>query len=222
MYNKRLVTFGCSYVAGDAMPDVWAKSKKGLKKISPGPSTLVFPALVAKEINAEYINEGEPGASNLHIISNIENFEFKDDDIVIIHWSFMNRSMYKTSQNENVRILPSSNSILSRKFYSYQNDLNMWNTTKICFNYANYRLQNLGISKVINFSPLIPVNIQKAKNKFNLNCDFPSDNNNLIHFHSRNKYPDTHDLAEDNSHPGPKTHQKFANYILEEYPWLKE
>jgi len=224
MYN-RIVAFGCSYVAGDAMPDVWEKNKRNkLKKIKKGKSLITFPGLIATELGLKFVNNGISGASNKEILEAIENFEFDKDDVVILHWSFVNRTLFRTLDNNTIQILPSTNPanwgpVLAKKYYDFQNDMNMLSDTRIFVNYANYRLKFLGVRNIINFSPILG---EDARKKITNNIyDFPVDTKHLTYFANTGQYPDR-DLALDQKHPGPETHKRFAEYILEEYPWLKE
>lgn len=220
--HNRIVAFGCSYVAGDAMPDVWAlDERKKLKKIKPGPSLLTFPNLLATELDLELVNKGIPGASNKQIVETIEDFEFDKNDIVILHWSFANRSLFTTLDNNKIQILPSfSRGVLGKKYYDLHNDIDMLNDTRIFVNYANYRLKFLGVKNIINFAPILSDVASRKTVKTNI-YDFKVDTKNLVHYQNQQLFPGA-DWALDNSHPGPKTHKRFAEYILEEYPWLKE
>jgi len=88
---------------------------------------------------------------------------------------------------------------------------------RLLLNGINYKLKNKNV-KTINFSPI------KARDKFSndqksfedlVKFDFSVDKNNIGFL------PDI-DVGLDNWHPGPKTHKQFAEYVLEEYPWLKK
>jgi hypothetical protein len=195
---NRLIVFGCSYTYGHGLQDCIASNGS-----APGlyPSKFAWPQLVANVANLECINQSDPGSSNQQILWQIERFDFEVNDTVIIHWSFCNRAMYRTIKNDIVKILPqygkSKGLVLAKKYYALENQLNMYDKTRIFLNYANYRLKNIGIN------------------------NFDTDDINLVHYYKKNLFPDA-DTALDNSHPGPKTHQRFAEYILGEYPWLKD
>jgi len=219
---NRLIVFGCSYTYGHGLQDCIASNGSG-----PGlyPSKFAWPQLVANVANLECINQSDPGSSNQQILWQIERFNFEVNDTVIIHWSFCNRAMYRTIKNDIVKIMPhyskSKGLVLAKKYYALENELNMYDKTRIFLNYANYKLKNIGIKKIINFSPILEPNMEQIITNLNLQYDFKTDDINLVHYHKKNLFPDA-DTALDNSHPGPKTHQRFAEYILGEYPWLKE
>ena len=97
--------------------------------------------------------------------------------------------------------------------------MNMLSDTRIFVNYANYRLKFLGVKNIINFAPILS-NVARETVKTNI-YDFKVDTKNLVYHHNQQLFPGA-DWALDNSHPGPKTHKRFAEYILERYPWLKE
>ena len=219
---NRLIAFGCSYTYGHGLQDCIADNGSGAGRY---PSKFAWPQLVANVANLECINKSAPGSSNQEILWQIERFNFEVNDTVIIHWSFCNRAMYRTVKNDILKIMPQYNKskgpVLARKYYMLENELNMYDKTRIFLNYANYRLKNIGINKIINFSPILEPNMEQIITNHNLQYDFDTDDINLVHYHKKNLFPDADD-ALDNSHPGPKTHQRFAEYILQEYPWLKE
>lgn len=73
----RLVVFGCSNTYGEGLLD---------------PKKQVWGALLANLLKREFVNNGKPGASNKYIAHAINEFVFKPDDLVIIAWSYLNRS----------------------------------------------------------------------------------------------------------------------------------
>ena len=73
----RLVVFGCSNTYGQGLLD---------------PKKEVWGALLANLLKREFVNNGKPGASNKYIAHAINEFVFKPDDVVIIAWSYLNRS----------------------------------------------------------------------------------------------------------------------------------
>ena len=73
----RLVVFGCSNTYGQGLLD---------------PKKQVWGALLANLLKREFVNNGKPGASNKYIAHAINEFVFEPDDLVIIAWSYLNRS----------------------------------------------------------------------------------------------------------------------------------
>ena len=81
--DHRIVAFGCSYTAGDGLPD-------RLKPFSIV-SRYAFPAVLANMLNLSCDNQAQSGAGNLEILWNILNYNFKSKDIVIVNWSHFSR-----------------------------------------------------------------------------------------------------------------------------------
>lgn len=82
----RLVSFGCSYTFGSAMPDAWP-----VKLSSRIPSSYAWPKLLANKLNYDVLNLGFGGAGNLEILWNIMSTDFIQDDLVIILWTHFTR-----------------------------------------------------------------------------------------------------------------------------------
>ena len=82
--QKRLVTFGCSFTYGQGLPDC-------LDIETDGPSQMGWPALLAKKLDRELVNNSSPGSSNLEILHQILNFEFLEDDIAVVMWTVFDR-----------------------------------------------------------------------------------------------------------------------------------
>jgi len=74
---SRLVVFGCSNTEGQGLIN---------------PKEEVWGALLAPKIDRELVNRGKQGASNKYIAHAINEFVFEPDDLVIIAWSYLNRS----------------------------------------------------------------------------------------------------------------------------------
>jgi len=91
----RLVAFGCSITYGHGLYDCWDPSGT-INTLTP--SKLAWPNKLAELLGVEVINKGSCGASNKEISWNIQNFDFDEDDIVVIAWSYIQR--YCTIQSE--------------------------------------------------------------------------------------------------------------------------
>ncbi|SRR6056297_1594173 len=89
--NKRLVAFGCSHTFGVGLPDSEYCKKRDT---SFKPSQLSWAGHVAKTMNRELVNKGWPGGSNKRIWHSIVNFDYHDDDLVIIQWSHFQRFVF--------------------------------------------------------------------------------------------------------------------------------
>lgn len=88
---SRLITFGCSNTYGQGLPDCHLVDKTGSFRAGPHPSKHAWPAVLGKLLNRETINLSCPGASNRAICYNVLNFSFEPTDIVVCHWSLINR-----------------------------------------------------------------------------------------------------------------------------------
>ena len=87
---SRLIAFGCSYTYGHGLADCHIEPNLfGLN-----PSKLAWPNLLANMLDLEPVNCSNPGASNIHILWKLLNFDFKDDDLCVIMWTHFGRLPY--------------------------------------------------------------------------------------------------------------------------------
>ena len=84
---NRLVAFGCSHTYGEGLKDCWVNGKAG--KL---PSKYAWPQLLADRLKRRCFNKSMEGASNKFIWHKILNTEFTDKDIVVILWTYYNRT----------------------------------------------------------------------------------------------------------------------------------
>lgn len=101
MPKKRLIAFGDSNTWGQGLPDL-----KTNNYIGDGPSKYAWPLLVANRLNLECINNSECGTGPKSHAYRISEFDFKNDDIVCILWSYSGRYSIITDEYE-VHIHPS-------------------------------------------------------------------------------------------------------------------
>ena len=81
----RLVTFGCSFTYGEELDEL----------------TDAWPNVLANFLNIDVKNEGKTGSSNLEILYKILNFNFQEDDIVVIMWTYYSRDyLFKTPTHQ--------------------------------------------------------------------------------------------------------------------------
>jgi len=216
---KRLVTFGCSYTYGHGLQDCCTTDGHA----GPVHSNLAWPSIIAERLDIELSNQSKPGCSNLEIVNRIKNFKFQKDDICIVHWTFIERwckilDLVTEIGYENIGPWDTGTNKTAKAFYGrIYNDATGIFLSKMYADFTGYYLKDLGI-KYISFAPII---YHKIRNTLELKYTTPQDYENLCHFHDKKLYPSADD-ALDNAHPGPKTHTVFAEYILEEYPWLKD
>ncbi len=83
----RLVTFGCSFVYGHALPD--CHIPPNLPALTP--SKLGWPNMVANKLGIECVNLANAGIGNLAIMMKVLTAELYPDDIVITAFSYFDR-----------------------------------------------------------------------------------------------------------------------------------
>lgn len=210
----KLFAFGCSYTYGHGLSDcIVGKTNAG-----PEPSKLTYINVLAEKLGIEKVwNLAMPGKSNKWILSAIEeNLSLIDkDDIVIVQWSFIDRSAilgneFKKNYSKSIDLGPWKKDRINSYYYKFlYHEYDHKKQTIWYINYANFLLKNRGINKTLHTAPPQSLDIEKyIINKENFLNDCLPDHGI--------------DYAQDNNHPGPKTHIRFANHLLEKYPWLKE
>ena len=83
-----------------------------------------WPFLLAERLNVNLINYSRPGASNFHIFNliyeKLKNKNITDKDIVLVHWSYVNRIW----QVEKETIMPHVTSRQAKLYYKFMyNDI---------------------------------------------------------------------------------------------------
>ena len=87
---SRLVTFGCSFTYGHGLEDCTAEDGYGA---GPNPSKYSWPSIVSEKMNLICDNQAICGLSNLGIVDKIINYKFKEDDTVVVMWTFFERDL---------------------------------------------------------------------------------------------------------------------------------
>jgi lysophospholipase L1-like esterase len=187
---KRLVTFGCSNTYGQGLED---------------PSAQAWPVVLADMMAGPVVNLGSPGASNLEILTTILNFKFNQGDCVVIAWTYPVRDLIfkKPSliKNENLKIGPWLETELYKQWCYVHNDFDIGTRSWLNIHHANVFLQ---LSKLETYNFFLDHNwLMKYKPKY---INIPILNINFL------KLRDI-DVAEDNLHPGPKTHKAVAEKL---------
>ena len=88
---QKLRSFGCSFIYGNDLKDC----PHGTGDDNPPPSSLTWPALIAKDLDLEYHCHARPAASNLQIMHSVL-CELQDDPdaIYVINWTWIDRFGY--------------------------------------------------------------------------------------------------------------------------------
>jgi hypothetical protein len=200
---SRLVTFGCSFTYGQGLPG--CKIGNNTTKVASTPSEYAWPVNLSKLLDIKVINKGVPGASNLEILFHILNFDFKQDDIVVIMWSFPDRDLYFNSVKGLKPFKQLGNWLLNRNKYEEEwlknlsfkdNCVKSW----LHIHHADLYLQSLSL-KYIHY-PTVPNLLKEYQ---------PGYIKKITNFYS-DGFADI-DKGEDNSHPGIKSHLETAKRI---------
>jgi hypothetical protein len=200
----RLVAFGCSHTFGDGLSDVNRENEVYIRTY---PSKFAWPQILTNKFDRipidQCVNKGYGGASNDDIFNIILNFNFQEDDIVIILWTFVSRvSIFKAKGDPYMirkfkapRTYNKSNTYY-KYFYQEADGIR-----KLCIyaNYIQFYLQNK--IKILKQSYL------QQHDNFN----FPSWNN--VNFFNNDIDARSNDKGLDGVHPGPKSHEMFAHKL---------
>ncbi len=199
----RLIAFGCSLTYGHGLPDCWDPVAK---TPTSKPSSFAWPTVVAKNLKRECINTSFPGASNKEILFKIQNFDFRNDDIVCILWTFPERSCIIQStkvetNNEFKRFIPHSDDLANKTFYSLYNDVDAMIDfyTRIEYAHLYFKMRNI-IARHFLVSPSMTAEFSWATAKLesvymgDIKVNFPP--------------------ALDNEQPGKLAHYKFAEEVI--------
>lgn len=185
----RVVAFGCSYTYGHGLKD--CLDVNGFP--GPTPSKLAFSTQLAKKLDCDYVNLGKSGNSNKEIWNDIVNFEFQKNDVAVITWTYYNR--FCIIRSDNIRRINPWNDHDKVFYMNYSNRNDMILDFYNRMNHASSYLKNINV-KDYNFV-IEEFDSQEPKwNKSKILGMF-------------NKI----DEAEDNCHPGEKSHLAFANQI---------
>lgn len=194
---SRLVAFGCSFTRGTALDDVW--DFKNNCSIFPQSSKYAWPQLIADSLGVECVNLGKGGYSNKAIWHTIVNFNFNYDDIIFIHWSYLDRYHHYEDKNNEHIIDIRGNSSRDKAFFKYlHSDYDMLNDMYMRINHIDSLLY--------------------GKTRYHLQIEPTIElewNNTKIQKIYLNDYKIKYPRANDGSHPGILAHQDFANSILQ-------
>ena len=218
---SRLFAFGCSNTYGEGLPDCWADNDAG-----PTPSMFAWPQLTADALNLECVNLSVPGTSNKQICNDILNTNFKQSDIVVIMWTYFNRTCFFQDDDTSKRIMIQDvvNKGLKRKRQKYNAHYYRTFYTETNSNIENYMYINLSKS-ILNergiknyhitcnksqpWSQLVPPLPHRLNPPQWNSVELDNINNCFI------------DVALDKKHPGVKSQaqvsEKVKKYIREEY-----
>ena len=193
---SRIIIFGDSNSYGMGLSD---------------PMTQNYGYHLSKLYNREYINTAAPGSSNTKIMYEILNFDFKDNDLVIIGWSYFCRELIVKGKDkiENLgswinQKAPRNRAWIEHVYDSY--DL----TVKSYMNmhHANTYLKTKNI-KVLQFC------FEEDKQLIDIKNDYVWAKDIVMDIDIYTEIVGV-DLTECN-HPGPLTHKLSAEYLYNKF-----
>lgn len=127
--KQRLVVFGCSYTFGVGFPDCTPGDLSSPFYANPDRNTkmkhseFTYPNYIAKDFNLELINKSVPGNSYKGIARSVLDFDFRDDDISIIQWTFQDRHTIFRQDAYDYQIHPvNTNETLEKNWYKFFHD----------------------------------------------------------------------------------------------------
>lgn len=201
---SRLVTFGCSYTYGKGLEDCqdWPLLHKSMHSYKP--SQLGWPNQLSDKLGVGLVNKSYPGSSNLEILYEILQFDFKQDDIVVIMWSHYLRDMLFTRFFKWIflrrRLGAWKNTGVAKKWVEQMSERDYSMRTWIYLQHASLYLNSKGI-KYIHY-PAAPHELREY--------EFPRIHVDNLHMDGIEWI----DNALDGSHPGPATHAKLTDKIF--------
>jgi hypothetical protein len=206
----RLIAFGCSNTYGEGLVDCWNAT---MNRPGDKPSQYAWPSVLGELLSVdEVINLAEPAVSNKRIWHNAISFEYQENDIVFLHWTFLDRDCFFDSAPIigpwNIKKDKISNfyyshihTTLDRQldFFNRADHMNRYLTSK---NIKHYNFQTGGHSKAgAVFSNSVTAQIPNW-------CE--------VKFLPLSMMDPSKDTALDNSHPGPVSHRIFAEKVYAE------
>ncbi len=180
---SRLVSFGCSYTYGTALPNTQQS----------------WPFILGKLLKMPVANEAKPGSGNLEILWDILNFKFERSDVCFVMWSHFSRDYifhqsgrHKRIHNNDAKL--TKNWLLTHTDY----DANIRNWLYIHHADSYLKLKNILVFHLFGGN-------YKQERFSSPQC---IDLKNIVDIEFEN-----FDFGNDNSHPGPESHKILANEI---------
>lgn len=196
---SRLITFGCSFTWGTALPD-----ESGSHLGDPiKESKQNWPSIMAYKLKRNLVNQALPGSSNKEIARNVLEFDYQPGDLVAVMWTIPLRSI----------IFNKNQDIKDHRFHI--SSIDHWKD-KIFYNlHTEFDLEYtdmMYIAAALGF--LDRRNIQYINsaigNFWTINPDWFESYCPKITFGPKNIV----DYALDNAHPGIRSHRQMARQLL--------
>ena len=200
--NKRLIAFGCSNTYGEGLEDCWINGMYG-----PKPSKFAWPNVLGNLLGVdEVINLAAPAISNKRIWRDALNFDYQDNDIVVLHWTFVDRDCFF---DRVPKIGPWINEKASKFYYKY-----FWSNLDRHYDLFN-RADHVG--RYLTSKKIKHYNIQTTGSSGGGRAAYRPEEIPKwfeVDFLPGNMNTKVIDRALDKMHPGPLTHKKFANEVF--------
>jgi len=207
---SRLLAFGCSNTYGESLPD------NHHLPFNTQPSRYAWPAVLASLTERTCVNLGKGGTSNKKICYDIQNFQYEKDDLVVILWTYHNRScILNEDKDKIIRLihsdigrwtapLPAGTPQKITKLYykMFENEYDSWYDMYCRINLAKSYLDSIDIRhhhfltgdyQQTDLGEPVWNNVSFATIDMPLHCK--------------------KDRALDNLHPGIESHKSIANEI---------
>ena len=207
--SGRLVAFGCSNTYGEGLPDSWNTGDE--RRWKGYPSKFAWPQVLAEKMNLECVNLGRSASSNKFISNLIAETDFRQDDTVVVLWTFFSRSCFFQNDNTVKRILPQDienvnlerdhRKWVKRYYKEFYTDQDAIKDGYFRVNFAKLYLDSIGIKNhhytCFTIQPTYGPDSIKPAPKWSC-IDFPD-----IRFQNL-------DIALDGKHPGVDSHKQLA------------
>lgn len=196
---KRLIAFGCSMTHGHSLPDqgnLW--DTISVQEVPP--SKLAWPAIVGKELNLPVFNQGIIGASNKEIAHTALEFDFKQDDLVIVMWSSPYRTCVLHNDRYNDSYFANGDMKFERIFFKTASDFDLFTTDAM-------------------YQHLVDLHVKSYNNKiYHTEMRYIS-GREYPNWLKGNKLPSIDpylkDFALDGQHPGVRSHYDYGKALAE-------
>lgn len=192
----RLISFGSSNTYGFGLEDC--------TELEHSPSKLAWPSILAQEIGKECVNLGILGGSNKRILLDILNYEFQNNDIVVVLWTRYHRALLLDDKGDPINIYVSDTNKekekLIKRYYELHNDFDLLNDTVLNIHHASSYLKSIGVRNFHFYFDHTLDNFIKTKNKLPINAEFTEQMQV--------------DVGSDGVHPGPKSHRNMAGHLF--------
>ena len=202
---KRIVTFGCSHTYGHGLTDCYV-----LPSCQPGPtpSKFAWPELLGQELYLDTVNMAKAGASNIEILSRILEFDFLENDLIIVQWTYTPRDMlFGVTFNQQLGpSFPEKNTSNNKDYYMLHNEYDTLIRSLFHIHHADmfFRHKKLKYLHYIHETEMSRINVViRSKLKW---FNIPLNPFKILSLEI--------DKANDGTHAGPKTQIEVSKTII--------